>query len=308
MPRLQDTRIVDPVLTELLIGYSNEEFVGTSLFPIVNVNKEAGKIPTFGKEAFKVYSTLRALRAQSNRLPVEARGTIDFVLDEHDAVYPVDYREVDEDSFEARAYGAYRAESAILLKNEYSCAMLATDLNNYPTNNKATLSGTSQWTDKANSKPIDDVKGAVSAVRNAIAKEPNTMLIGYDSFQALTEHPTILERIKYSQIGVVTIDLLKAIFNIPNIVVGKGVYVDDEDVQHDLWGGDVVLSYVAPKRSDVPRSIYEPTYGYTLRKTGMPEADTYREEGGKIENIRSTDLLQVKIVGSDAGFLIKNAA
>ena len=71
MGRMQDLRIVDPVLTNLARGYSNAAFAGTVLFPVVNVNKEAGKIPLFGKEAFTIYNTERALRAKSNKIPVE---------------------------------------------------------------------------------------------------------------------------------------------------------------------------------------------------------------------------------------------
>ena len=47
-------RIVDPVLTNIARGYTNASLIGTKLFPVVNVNKEGGKIPQFTKEAFKV--------------------------------------------------------------------------------------------------------------------------------------------------------------------------------------------------------------------------------------------------------------
>lgn len=305
--RSTEIRIVDPVLTELARGYTNEDFIATSsLFPVVNVSKEAGKIPSFGKDAFKIFDTLRGLRGPSNKIPVEARNTIDFTLNEHDAEYPIDYREADEDMIDLRAYGTYRAEAAILLKHEYTCAQLATTLANYPAGNKGTLSGTSQWTDKSNSTPIADIKDAKETLRGIIVKEPNTLVLGAKSFNALADHPTLLERIKYSQLGVVTVDLLKAVLGIPNIFVGKGVYVTDDGTQYDIWDDSAVLAYVPGARTNIPRNIYEPSFGYTLRKSGMPEIDTYFENGGKIENIRSTDNLVAKIVGSDAGYLIKD--
>ena len=83
MGRLSKLRVVDPVLTNLATGYTNEQFVGDQLMPFVLVDKEGGKIPLFGKEHFKVYSTERALRAKSNRINPEDIGEVDVALDEH---------------------------------------------------------------------------------------------------------------------------------------------------------------------------------------------------------------------------------
>ena len=93
MGTLSKKRVVDPVLTNLARGYSNNQYIASSLFPIVEVNKEGGKIPEFTKESFKIYNTERAIRARSNRINPEDRTEIDFVLTEHDLEYPIDYRE-----------------------------------------------------------------------------------------------------------------------------------------------------------------------------------------------------------------------
>jgi len=122
----------------------------------------------------------------------------------------------------------------------------------------------------------------------------------------LQDHPKITDRIKYSQLGVVTVELLKTIFGIENIYVGDAVYETDNGVVTDIWSDDIVLAYVPPKKQNMERSMYEPSYGYTLIKKGMPEIDTFDGEGGKIKNIRSTDNYTIKIVGSDAGYLIKD--
>lgn len=55
MGRLSKLRVVDPVLSALALGYSNAAFIGDQLLPFVNLDKEGGKIPRFGKDAFKVY-------------------------------------------------------------------------------------------------------------------------------------------------------------------------------------------------------------------------------------------------------------
>jgi hypothetical protein len=302
MGRSQDLRIVDPVLTNLARGYSNAAFVGTVLFPVVNVEKEAGKIPQFGKEAFTVYDTERAMRSKSNKIPVETRSSIDYALTEQDAVVPLDYREIEEDIFNARQYASFRAQSAILLKIEYMAAQLATNAANYPTGNKVTLSGTTQFTN-ASSDPIGVVRTASDAIRSKIGKRPNSMVIGAAAFKALRDHASIVDKIKYSMKGVITVDLLKEIFDVENIVVADSMYMNAGTLV-DCWGDNIIMAYVPEAQTNVDRSVYEPSFGYTLRKKGNPQVDTYTEEGGKIENIRSTDNLVVKIVGSDAGYLI----
>lgn len=303
--RLLQVRVVDPVLTQLARGYSNAEAVGSLLFPIVSVKKEAGKIPLFGKESFLIFNTERALRAKSNRLPVEDRDAANFTLTEHDSSYPIDYREMAEDLFDTEAYGAHRTQESIMLRHEKICADLAQDDGNYPSGSKITLTSSGQFT-HADSDPIITIENAKEAMRQKIVKRPNTMVIGAQSYKVLKNHPKILERVKYTQLGIVTVDLLKSIFDVPNIKIGEMVYSTDAGVTVDLWGDNIVLAYVPEAKTDIKRSIYEPSFGYTMRHETMPQADKYEEEGGKIEVVRSTDNFVVKIVGADAGYLIKD--
>lgn len=298
-------RVVDPVLTNLIRGYSNAEYVGINIFPVVTVQKEAGKIPSFGKEAFRLYNTQRAMRASSNKLPVEGRGEIDFSTAEHDATYPIDYREIQEDIINTEQNGAYQAQAAILIKHEKACADLATTAANFPVGNKVTLAGASQFT-HADSDPLTTVTTASDAIRAKIAKRPNVGIMGASTFKALQNHKLILDRIKYTQTGIVTVELLRSLFNLKKLYVGDAIYVDDAGIAHDIWPDCFVLAYVPEEKSDVERSVYEPSFGYTLRKKGMPEADKFEEDGGKILNVRSTDNYTVKILGADAGYLIED--
>ncbi len=304
MGRLEELRVVDPVLTELARGYTNAEYVAESLFPFVPVKKEAGKIPQFGKEAFKIYNTERAIRAKSNRISPEGRSTIDYVLDEHDLEYPIDYRESEEDIFSLEEHATMVVTEGILLRREKIAADLAQELNNYPSGNKITLSGTSQWTDYTNSDPISNIKDGKEAIRSKIGRYPNVLLLGAQAYKALKDHPQLLERIKYSMKGILTAELMQEIFDIEKVVVGKAIYATDAGVFYDVWQDNAILAYV-PQKETEKRTVYEPAFGYTLRKEGKPEIDKY-DEGGKLHVIRNTDIFTVKIVGAEAGYLIYN--
>ena len=301
MGRLENLRVVDPVLTTLARGYKNNELVGDKLFPFVTVDKEAGKIPEFGKEAFRIYNTKRAPRANTNMINPEARNIINFVMDEHDVGYPIDYREKAEDMFNAEKHATNVTSEIIRLRHEYESAMVSQNLSSYPTGNKITLAGTDQFTDSS-SDPIGVVEDGKKAVSDKIGRDPNTMIIGDPAFRTLKNHQQLLDRIKYSMKGVVTLDLMKEIFEIEKIFVGSAVYADDNGNFVKLWNDNIILAYVPDKIENVE----EPTFGLTPRKRGYPKIDKYFKNGGKVEVVRNTDFWTVLLVGVIAGYLIND--
>lgn len=302
MGRLSNLRVVDPVLTNLATGYTNEQFVGDQLMPFVLVEKEGGKIPLFGKEHFKVYATERALRAKSNRINPEDIGSVDVAMDEHDLEYPIDYREDAESAFPLQARATNTVVEGIRLRHEVMVADMVQNPASYAVGNKIALSGTSRFTD-ATSDPEGVVSDAKAAVRAKIVKEPNTLVIGYPAWRVLKRHPQLKAILSDTRPRLVQLADLREIFEIENIVVGKAVKASDAGVTSDIWGDNLVLAYV-PKAGG-ERSPYEPSFGYTLRKRGNPVVDT-RLEDGKIELIRNTDIFRPFLLGADAGYLISD--
>ncbi len=147
MSTLAKRRIVDPVLTNIARGYTNASLVGTELFPIVEVDKEGGKIPQFTKEAFKIYNTERAIRSRSNRINPELHTSIDFLLTEHDLEYPMDYREIEENATPLKIHATNVVSDGIALRLEKLIADLCQNLSSFPTGNKVTLGAGSKFDD-----------------------------------------------------------------------------------------------------------------------------------------------------------------
>lgn len=302
---LKNQRIVDPVLTTLARGYSNAELIAQELFPVVFLPKSAAKIPVFGKEAFKIYNTERALRAKSNRISPEDLTSIDVSYTEHDLEYPVDVSEEEESILSKQKHGTGVVTSAIALRLEKMAADLASNPANYASSNKSALTTTGCW-DHASSHPIVAIDNAKEAIRSKIGKRPNVMAIGAATYVALKNHADIIDRLKYSQKGIVTVEILQEILGIKKIVVGEAVYSNDKGtVITDIWGDVAILAYVSQASPEL-RSEYDPSYGYTCKKSGYPEVDTYPEIGGKVDIVRNTDKFKPYIVGADAGFLFTN--
>ena len=308
MSRLGNLRVVDPVLSALAIGYSNAEFIGHHLMPFVTLDKEGGQIPVFGKDEFIVYETARALRAKSNRINPENIGDVDITLDEHDLEWPIDYRENAEASYPLQAFATDRVTKGLRLKHEKMVADLVQNPDNYSTDNKLMLSGSSKFSD-----PSSDPEGvnddAKAAVRAAIVQEPNTLTIGYQTWRVLKRHPKLKSILSDTRSRLLQLNDLREIFEIENIVVGKGMQLDEKTGKViDLWGDTMVYAYVPKgvpvKAGDAPvRSAQEPSFGYTLRKKGYPQVDT-RPEDGKLEIVRNTDIFRPYLLGPDAGFLV----
>lgn len=305
--RLSNIRVSDPVLTELARGHYNQVCIGESIMPVVMVDKEGGKIPEFGREAFKVKSTIRAIRGKSNRLDPENIGSKDYLLDEYDLEYPMDYREVQEASYDLPAYATSVVKDGLDLTRERQIAELALNEANYGSENKIVLSGDSQFTSPKADIPaiVDD---AVRAIKRVIGRKPNVMVVSGNVYSVMRRHPSLLGMLASTSVKSIDAEKIAELLEIDEVVVGEAVYDDEKTGEIiDIWADDIVIAYVPKGKGNLKRNIYEPAYAYTLRKRDALKVDRYEEDGGKVEVVRSTDISNPFIVGSDAGYLIKNA-
>lgn len=308
MSKTDRLRMVDPVLTTIARGYDNNNFIADKLFPEVTVSKIKGKVPSFGKEAFYLRDTNRAIGADSNRIPSLDIELIDFATSEKDIEMAIDYLEA-EDADNLQKYESAvvkQLKDSLLLSREQEAAELSQNPNNYSANMKNVLAATHAFDDYSLSiNPIEIIKDGIDAIRSKIGRTPNTMVMGGATYRALTGHPKLLERVEFSGVTKVTTQVLNELFDIPKIHIGKAVYTADGSTFSDVWLDNIVIAYVDDKSRD-KRNEYNPSYGYTFQRKGKPEVDVYYENGGKIKIIRNTDNYAIKVTGSDAAYLIQN--
>jgi len=303
MGRLEELRI-NAYLSEVARGYSNNAFVAQNLFPTIYSEKEKIDIFEFNKEAFQIYDTERAIRANSNVIAPKGFNKHTTTLTEHDLSYPIDYREEQEaEKVKLQLHATNVVTQGLQLKHEKACADLVQDLNNYSQENKIILSGTSSFTHK-DSDPqgvIDDAKDAVS---KKIAQDPNTMIIGQDAWKALKRNEQLKGLISNNNNKIVTLNHLKEFFEVENIVIGKSIFADEKGEFVRIWKDNIVLAYVPPLGSS--RTEYDPSFAYTVRLKNALNIDEYTKEGNKVKYIRATDIYTPFLVGAEAGYLISN--
>ncbi len=302
MGRLEELRI-NAYLSEVARGYSNNSFIAESLFPVINSDLEKVDIFEFNKEAFQVYDTERAIRANSNVISPKGFKKHTTTLTEHDLAYPIDYREEEEArKIKLQVHATNVVTQGLLLKLETQCAALAQDPIKYPATNKIALSGTSQFTHK-DSDPVGVIDDAKDAISRQIGQDPNTLVMGQEVWESLKRNESLKGLIANSTNKIVTLDLLKEFFEVENIVIGKAIYSNASDQFERVWGNNIILAYV-PKLN--ARTEYDPAFAYTIRKKDALQIDEYEKEGNKVRYIRATDIYTPFLVGAEAGYLISN--
>ncbi len=305
--RLDSLRMVDPVLTTIAQGYTNNAFIAHKLFPTVDVNKMKGKIPVFSKNSFVMRDTERALRAASNRIPPEEIVLMDFETHERDVEIALDYLEEEESSefFRYEQRSTKELLDILLTGREKAAADLVQNPANYDDDMKLVISSEADsiYAPTSNADTETWVNIAKDAIRSKIGKYPNVMIMGDVTLRKILNHNSMTNKIRYTNNFTVNAELVKEVYNIENIIVGTSVYSPDGVSMEDIWGDNIIFAYVdqSPRRSE-----YNPSFGYTFRRKGMPEVDTYYENGGKVKVIRATDNYSVQVTGKDAGFLIAN--
>lgn len=308
---LNQTRVIDPILSNHARGFRQASLVGTVLFPLAPVPAYGGNVIEFGKESFRLYNSKRAPGAATKRLDMGYVGRpYAIVPSALEAKVP---REQMRDAAQVPGINlATRAVNTVLrslqLEHEVACATLATNVANYPSTNRVTLSAGTRWT-QAGSTPVNDVMTGREAIRQNIGMYPNVLLLSARANRALATNPDILARLSTSGTRVVTAELLAQIFQVDRVVIGAAtVATGAADTLGDVWGNDAVLAYVAPDGGDLGANNEEPAYGYTYHIEGMPSVEEpYWDNNAKswIYGV-SFDNTPV-LAGMAAGYLFKEA-
>jgi hypothetical protein len=305
MTLVQTDVVIDPALSNVSIKYTNDSFIADQVFPVYKVSKQTGKYFVYDKANLRVEKSLRAAGSPSNEVSFslsqdtfscDDHALKDFVADE--------IADQAEAALDPLIDTTEMITEQLMLDRELALATLLANTANVTQN--TTLSGTSQWSDYSNSDPVADVRTARTTIHAASFKKPNTLILGKQVFDQLCEHPQIIERIKYSQLGVVTPELLARLFQVEKVLVGEAGRNSAVEGQTDslsyVWGKHAWLAYIAPKVG-LKTLTFGLTFTYATR-----QVKRWRDEDREGTYVRvGKDNYDQKIVAVAAGYLIKNA-
>lgn len=305
----RQAQVIDPILSTQARGYTNQDFIGHLILPFADIPNRSMKVIRFGKDSFRRYmDTRRAPGSQTKRLQFGYAS--DPVALKQEALEALVPDEISADAqrvpgIDLASVSINAVQDVIALGREVEIASLVRNPANYDVNHKVALAGSDKWS-HPDSDPAADVSEGREAVRRSIGRYPNKMAIGPDVFSALSKHPKIVERFKYTSSESITAVMLAKYFNLDEVVVGKAVALaesaPDTALADDIWANDATLFF------STGSNFLVPAFGYTYRLAGYPLVEQpYYERPNKSWVYPVTEEFRPYLVGAEGGFLFQGA-
>lgn len=152
-------------------------------------------------------------------------------------------------------------------------------------------------------------------------RKANTLVLGAETITALKQHPDIIDRIKYTQKGIVTTDLLATLFEVDKVLVSYATFTDVAE-QADGRSQDAAADYQFMSNSKSALLAYTPSSpslmtpaaGYTFTWNGYLAGNSFgiRTKNFRMEHLASDRIesemtYDMKVVADDMGLFLDQA-
>lgn len=310
LPTINDVQAVEPILTNLLVGYKQDaaRFVASRAFPLVTVDKDSGTYYKFTKKYW-----FRSEMEQRTPGQQYARAGIGVETDTYSTLqwalaYPIadetrGNSQIPMDLEEAAVQ--WLAQQSLLRKEiSWGSDFMKTSVWD---NDDTTAT---DWDDFSSGDPVSDVDAAMETVSNNTGLEPNTMILGYIVHRALKNHPDLIDRVKYTAEATAgkMSAAIAALLGVQNYLVARAVYSNTNEAAAfsatKIIDDDALLIYSAPSPG-----IFVPSAGYTFA-WGPGGGDGIvirnREDTTDSDLIKTKEQWDQKVVSSDLGYFFSD--
>ena len=295
---------VNAALTNISIAYMQaaENFIADKVFPILPVAKQSDRYFVYDKgDFFRSEAQLRAPGTPSAGSGFSIDNTPSYFAD----VYAV-HKDIDDQIRENsdaainpdRDATQYITQQLMLKRDKVFAANFFTHgiWTGSSTGTDIATGLNGKWS-AAGSTPIEDVDKECDAILKKTGYKPNVMVVGTDVHRVLKNHPDVLDRIRYTQEGVVTEQLLASLLGVDKYVVARGTENTAVAGVADSFSfisaaDDALLCYAAPNPG-----LMTPTAGYMMAWNGYLGAGP---QGNRIKRFRMEHLAADRIEGEMA--------
>ena len=320
-PSLNDVH-VDAILTNISIAYmqNRDNFIADKVFPVVPVDKKSDKFFTYTKnDWFRDEAQRRAPATES------AGGGYNLSTDTYSADIWAFHKDVPDQIVanadaplnplrEAAEFVTHR----LLLRRELQFVTDFMSAGVWGT----TIAGTAgtatpgtfatQWSNYTSSDPIEDVEAGKAEILSNTGMEANTLVLGYEVFRQLKNHPDLVDRIKYTSSQTITADMIAAMFDIPRVIVSKAIKATNNEGATQAYafatGKTAMLCHVAPNPG-----LMTPSAGYTFSWTGVSGGlgqvigtSQFRMDSIRASRVEAEMAFDNKVIGADLGYFWNN--
>lgn len=307
---------VDAILTNASVAYiqSADNFIANKVFPIVPVEKQSDLYFVYTKEDW--FRDDAALRADGTEAATSGYG---LTTDNYFAhVYAIKkavgdqlMANYDNPLDPMRDAAKFTAQ---LILNRMESQFVADFVKVGVWDNLFTgVAGTpsagefKQWNNLTTSDPIQNIEDGKSAILRTTGFEANKLVLGYDAYKVLRNHPDVIDRVKYTGRDVPDTAYLAQLFGLDEVLVAKAVKNTAAEGQSGVFdfsfGKSALLVYAAPEPS-----ILTPSGGYSFHWRGVSEGlgltvgtKQYRVEENAATYVESQVAFDNKLVAADLG-------
>jgi hypothetical protein len=302
-PTLQDIR-VDTILSNVSVAYKNEEYIAEKVLPVIQVATATGKYYIYDKSSFKKERSERGMGSVTNEVGYNLSQSAAYVIKEHALMEIVPDELIDQSPapLNPEMDATENVTEKLMVEKEYDLATWMKDTNNIT--NYRTFGSEEKWSVVATATPLTAVMAAKVTLQALIFKTPNTLLLGQQVYDQLVLCTTVIDRIKYAQLGVVTTELLARLFGVDQVLIGKAGYETATEGQTSslsyIWGKYAWLLYVTPRPG-----IKQVSFGYHFQDKPRV-VDKWYDKPRKGTFVRVTDRYVREIVDANCAYMFSS--
>lgn len=329
-PTQSDLHINGP-LTNVAVRYTMDpgKFIADQVFPSVPVNKQSDDYWLYGKsDWFKENVQKRAPATEAAKAGWHV-GTGSYRCEPYAIAHDIDdQRRANADSnFKIDSDATRFVMNQLRIKKDVqwtSTFFQATPWTTTWTGVASGENGTStfrQFNDWA-SDPVGFFEDLHIGFEELTGYTMNRCVMGRKVVKELKNHPDILDRIKHTERGVVTVELLASLFGFEKIVVPRAVRATGPDLG-DQAANDAAatMEYISNPKAilglyapDAP-STEVPSAGYVFKWTGYPGGGNkeglsvrkFRMEHLRADRVEGEMSYDMKVVAPDMGVFLDSA-
>lgn len=315
---------VNTALTNLAVAYIQDvgKFIASQVFPEVPVKKQSDKIMQFDKNDYlRVQAQKRAPGTESAGGGFAVTSNTTYFCDIH--AFHQDIPEATLSNSDIPnldiAVTEFVTQQLLLererdfVSNFFTTGVWGTDATG--TASSSTWPNFIQWSDTANSTPLEDIRHGKRVIQSSTGFTPNTLVVSREVHDYLVLHPDIKDLIKYTRMGIADAggyQMMADLFGVDRYIVGETAYASNTEGASEAYnynfGKGAMLAYV-PQRPQ----MFAPASGYIFSWTGFNNLgynvsiDKWyiREiQSWRIEGEMAYD---AKVIGSDLGLFFSSA-
>lgn len=307
----QTKAIQDKLLTNTSNMYVPEGYISEQVLTRLKVKNTTGKLGRFTNQHLRIQQTLMTGVGMARRVEVIRRVTDSYEVERHgleEILSKDDFANV-EKPFDARKDSTTGLTTSIWLGKEDALASVLTD----PTviTQGDTLVGADQYSDFANSDPIDDFSLARETVRAGCGMPPDTALMDWAVMNRLIFHPAILRALGFAdnRAGQLSVPELAKAMGVKRLLIAMPLLNAAAEGQPDslqsVWGKDILFG-VLP----LTPQVRQLTLGYYVTLTGETPRQVFRatlHNPPESESVIVRDSYDMLISKPECGYLIQDA-